>query len=77
MRATEEISMGAFRTAIDLLLFVPREIDRRISGSGIEQARQAVLANERRREPLPGGLDLEMGKLVSTGGPVHRHVRSG
>lgn len=69
--------MGAFRTAIDLLLFVPREIDRRISGSAIEQARQAALANERRREPLAGGFDLGLGELVPTGGPVHRHVRSG
>ena len=64
-------------TAANQVLGLAQALDRQLAKATVEQARQAVLANERRREPLAGGLDLKLSELVSTGGPVHRHVSTG
>lgn len=64
-------------TAAQRVLGLMRDLDVELARATVEQARQAVLANERRREPLAGGLDLEVSEFVAAGGPVHRHVRTG
>lgn len=64
-------------TAANRALGLIRELDQQLAKATIEQAKQAVLANERRREPLPGSFDLRMRELVTTRGPVHRHVHTG
>lgn len=64
-------------TAANQVLGLARALDRQLAKATVEQARQAALANERRREPLSGSLDLGLSELVSAGGPVHRHVSTG
>lgn len=39
------------------ILELARKLDRRFAAASVEQARDAVLANQRRREPLPRELD--------------------
>ena len=64
-------------TAANQVLGLARALDRELAKATVEQAKQAVLANERRREPLTGSLDLRLGELVTSRGPMHRHVSSG
>lgn len=54
---------------IEMVLRIPRELDRRVALATIEQARRAVLANERRRHPSSNSFDLRMRELMAAGGP--------
>lgn len=61
----------------ELILAVPKEIDRRTTNTSIEHARQSLLAAERRRHPSSSGIYLGTSELVSSRRPVHRDVSTG
>jgi hypothetical protein len=69
--------IGSLFRVVGAIVGVTKELDRLMATASIEQARQAVLANERLREPSAPGLDLGMGQLVPARAPEGRHVRAG
>lgn len=69
--------LGSLFSGMGALFGIVKELDRLMATASIEKARQAVLANEERSEPVARRLDLGVGQLVPTRPPEHRQVRAG